>query len=170
MAEATHATPEQLFSYLDRLGIEHTTVGHAPLYTVADAKRLRGGLVGGHSKNLFLKNKKGRMWLVVVDEDEQVDLDVLADSLASKRLSFGSAERLNRYLGVIPGAVTPLALVNDTDHLVTAVVSRRLLRQDPLNFHPLVNDRTTTISAHDLGRFLHATGHDPIILDDQQLR
>lgn len=169
VADSAHFSLQQLYAYLDDLGIEHTTVEHEPLFTVADAKRLRGGLPGGHSKSLFLKNKKGRMWLVVADEDQEVDLAVLAESLESKRLSFGSPERLLRALGVTPGAVTPFAVINDGANLVTAVVTQRLLDQDPLNFHPLVNDRTTTISSADLRRFLAATGHDPIVLDDDAL-
>ena len=133
------------------------------MFTVDDAKRLRGALPGGNCKSLFLKNKKGVMWLVVVPEDQRVDLDGLAESLESKRLSFGSPDRLMRYLGVIPGAVTPLAAVNDRDGVVTVAVAKELLAHPQLNFHPLVNDRTTTISSPDLLALLggHRTSATP---------
>jgi Ala-tRNA(Pro) deacylase len=163
------ATPEELLEYLDDLGIHHRTIDHPPVFTVDEAKRLRGTLPGGNCKSLFLKNKKGVMWLVVVPEDQRVDLDGLAESLESKRLSFGSPERLMRYLGVNPGAVTPLAAVNDRDGVVTVAVATELLAYEQLNFHPLVNDRTTTISSPDLLRFLEATGHQPLLLETEQI-
>jgi Ala-tRNA(Pro) deacylase len=163
------ATPEELLEYLDDLGIHHRTIDHPPVFTVDEAKRLRGTLPGGNCKSLFLKNKKGVMWLVVVPEDQRVDLDGLAESLESKRLSFGSPERLMRYLGVIPGAVTPLAAINDRDGVVTVAVAKELLTYEQLNFHPLVNDRTTTISSPDLLRFLEATGHQPLLLETEQI-
>ena len=162
-------TPAQLLAYLDELRIEHTTVDHAPVFTVAEAKRLRGSMPGGHSKSLFLKNKKGEMWLVVVGEDESVDLAVLADSLGAKRLSFGSPDRLMRHLGVTPGAVTPFAAANDSAGDVTVAVSKELLNNEVLHFHPLVNDRTTAISSADLLRFLAATGHQPGTLSRDEI-
>lgn len=165
----TSHTPAELLAYLDRLAIPHRTVEHAPLFTVADAKLLRRGLPGGHSKSLFLKNKKGRLWLIVVDEDQLVDLDVLATTLGSNRLSFASEARLARHLGVTPGAVTPFAVINDPDHLVTVALGEKLLGHDPLNFHPLVNDQTTTIATKDLLRFLDATGHPVRILAEDEL-
>lgn len=170
MAGESHYSPEQLFALLDRLSIAHRTIDHEPLFTVADARRLRGSIPGGHSKSLFLKNKKDQMWLVVVTEDQEIDLGVLADSLGSKRLSFGSPERLFQYLGVIPGAVTPFAVVNDDEGEVAVAIGRSLMLHDPLNFHPLVNDRTTAIAASDLLEFLTATHHEPTILDDSHLR
>ena len=169
MSATDHFTPEELLAYLDGLAIEHATVDHPPVFTVVEAKQVRGLLPGGHSKSLFLKNKKGLMWLVVVSEDQVVDLATLAESLDAKRLSFGSPERLMTYLGVIPGAVTPFAAINDRDGRVTVAISADLLANDPLNFHPLVNDRTTSISAADLVRFLEATGHAVSILQDSDL-
>lgn len=164
-----HLTPEQLLGYLDELGIAHTTVQHPPVFTVEEAKRIRGRLDGGHCKTLFLKNKKGQMWLVVAPEDLKIDLDALAESLGSKRLSFGSSQRLLSHLGVIPGAVTPLAAVNDRDGVVPVAIYEDLLLHKQLNFHPLVNDQTTTISSTDLVRFLEATGHQPILLESTQV-
>lgn len=164
MSELAHFTSAELLSYLDRLGIEQTTIHHPPVYTVAEAKRLRGSLPGANCKSLFLKNKKGRMWLVVVGEDRRVDLAKLADALGSNRLSFASPERLERHLGVIPGAVSPLAAVNDRAGLVTVALAAEVLEHDVLNFHPLVNDQTTAMSAADFLRFLHDTGHEPLVL------
>ena len=161
-------TPEALLSYLDELGIEHATVEHEPVFTVVEAQRIRS-LPGGHSKSLFLKNKKGRMWLVVVAEDQKVDLLVLAATLEANRLSFGSPERLMQYLGVIPGAVTPFAVINDREQEVAVSVSAHLLANEQLNFHPLTNDRTTSIKSVDLLRFLESTGHEPRILEQAEI-
>lgn len=160
------ATPDDLFRRLDALGIHTTTVSHPPVFTVAEAKRHRGHIPGVHTKNLFLRNKKGRMWLVVCHQDRQVDLRWLAGRLGStSRLSFGSPERLMRYLGVIPGAVNPFAVINDGQRAVTVVVDRAILGDEPLNFHPLDNARTTTINPEDFLRFLEAEGHPPILID-----
>ncbi|MDJ0925883.1 MAG: prolyl-tRNA synthetase associated domain-containing protein [Acidimicrobiia bacterium] len=169
MSGTAQVTPEELLEYLDHLGVEHATIEHPPVYTVEEAKRLRGTLPGVNCKSLFLKNKKGEMWLVVVAEDHRVDLARLADALGSKRLSFGSPSRLLDHLGVIPGAVTPLAVVNDRAGLVTVAVSSDVMSHDRLNFHPLVNDRTTSISSAGFRRFLEATGHPPLVLANRDL-
>ena len=165
----TPATPTDLLAYLDELEIDHTTIDHAPVYTVEEAKRLRGTLPGANCKSLFLKNKRGEMWLVVLPEDHRADLARLAVAFGSKRLSFASPQRLVDRLGVIPGAVTPLAVINDTERLVTVAVAAAVLSHEQLNFHPLVNDRTTTISAAGFRRFLEATGHPPLVLTDEQM-
>ena len=159
------ATPEGLLARLDELGIENRTVAHEPLFTVEQSKALRGQLPGGHTKNLFLRNKKGRMWLVTCLEDRQVDLKALAAALEGGRFSFGSAERLMANLGVIPGAVTPFAVINDKAGAVRMVLDKGLLDHDPLNFHPLDNARTTAVSPQGLLRFLEAEGHAPQLLD-----
>jgi Ala-tRNA(Pro) deacylase len=158
-------TPADLFAYLDSLAIATSTIEHAPVFTVEQAKEHRGELEGGHCKSLFLRDKKGRMWLVVTLEDRQIDLKALPPLLGSGRLSFGSAERLMTYLGVIPGAVTPFAVVNDVEGHVGVALDEAMLESDPLNYHPLDNAMTTAISPTDLLRFLHATGHAPQILD-----
>jgi len=159
------ATPEALFARLDSLGIASRTVSHPPVFTVEEAKALRGQLPGGHVKNLFLRNKKGEMWLVVAEEDRKLDLKALAERLGAGRVSFGSAERLMQYLGVIPGAVTPLGLINDRKAEVRVVIDKALLAHDPLNVHPLVNDRTTAIAPADLLKFIESCGHRPQVLD-----
>jgi Ala-tRNA(Pro) deacylase len=159
------ATPEELFARLATLGIATTTVEHEPVFTVEQAKALRGELPGGHSKNLFLRNKKKRMWLLVCTEDTSVDVKALAAQLGAGRLSFGSARRLMEHLGVIPGAVTPFAVVNDRDGAVRVVIERRLLELAPLNFHPLDNARTTAIEPSALIEFLEAEDHAPELID-----
>lgn len=158
-------SPQQLFERLDRLGIAHRTVEHPPVFTVEQAKALRGSLPGHHIKNLFLRNKKEEMWLVVALEDRAVDLKRLGEVLGAGRLSFGSPDRLRRTLGVEPGSVTPLALVNDPGHQVRLALDRSLAEEGPVNAHPLVNAMTTALSAADLQRFFAATGHAPRWLD-----
>jgi Ala-tRNA(Pro) deacylase len=157
--------PQQLFARLDQLGIAHRTVEHPPVFTVEEAKALRGDLPGHHIKNLFLRNKKEEMWLVVALEDRAIDLKRLGEVLGAGRLSFGSAERLKRHLGVDPGSVTPLALVNDEARVVRLVLDRGVADGGPINAHPLVNTMTTALAPADLLRFFEATGHAPRWLD-----
>jgi Ala-tRNA(Pro) deacylase len=157
--------PQQLFFRLDQLGIAHRTVEHPPVFTVEEAKALRGNLPGHHIKNLFLRNKKEEMWLVVALEDRAIDLRRLGDVLGAGRLSFGSADRLKRYLGVEPGSVTPLSLANDEAHAVRLVLDRGVADGGPVNAHPLVNTMTTALTPADLLRFFEATGHTPRWLD-----
>jgi Ala-tRNA(Pro) deacylase len=158
------ASPEDLFAYLDRLGIEHSTVSHPPLFTVEQSQALRGRIPGGHTKNLFLKDKKDALYLVVAQEDARIDLKSLHRLLgASGRFSFGSANLLQEVWGVAPGAVTPFGAINDTEGRVTVVLDMEMMRHEVLNYHPLVNTRTTSLAAKDLIKFLEATGHPPQI-------
>ncbi len=176
-AEGTHApesadgdAPEDaraaaLFARLDALGIETATAEHEALFTVEQSKALRGDIPGAHCKNLFLRNKKGHMWLVVCPEALKVDLKALGEHMGSGRLSFASKERLAQHLGVIPGAVTPFGVMNDREGLVQVVLVASLLEEELLNFHPLTNTRTTTIRSADLVRFLEAENHAPTLLE-----
>ena len=158
------ATPDELFAYLDTLGIAHKTVRHPAVFTVEEARELRGAIAGGHTKNLFLRDKKGVPYLVAAPEDAAVELRSLHRLLgASGRFSFGSAELMQEVLGVLPGAVTPFAAINDKDHRVTIILDAALMAHGALNFHPLVNTATTTISRDGLLKFLAATGHEPRI-------
>jgi len=157
--------PQQLFARLDQLGIAHRTVEHPPVFTVEEAKALRGNLPGHHIKNLFLRNKKEEMWLVVALEDRTIDLKRLGEVLGAGRLSFGSADRLKRYLGVEPGSVTPLSLANEEARAVRLVLDRGMADGGPVNAHPLVNTMTTALAPADLLRFFEATGHTPRWLD-----
>lgn len=158
-------TPEALLARLDALGIAHRTYSHPPVFTVDEAQSLRGTLPGGHCKSLFLKDKKGGLWLIVALEECRVDLKALADGLGAPRFSFGSADLLYRVLGVRPGSVTPFAAINDGAGRVAVVLQRAMLARDPLNYHPLENDRTTAVAPGDLVRFLEACGHAPRIVD-----
>jgi Ala-tRNA(Pro) deacylase len=157
--------PQQLFPRLAELGIAQQSVEHPPVFTVEEAKALRGNLPGHHVKNLFLRNKKEEMWLVVAIEDRTVDLKRLGEVLGAGRLSFGSPDRLRRHLGVEPGSVTPLALINDESLSVRLALDRGLMEGGPVNVHPLVNTMTTAMTAADLLRFFAATGHAPRWLD-----
>lgn len=159
------ATTDELFARLDDLGIAATSFEHRAVYTVEQAKALRGELAGAHIKNLFLRNKKGAMWLITCQEDREVDLKALGERLGAGRFSFGSAERLMTYLGVPPGAVTPFAVINDHGGRVSVVLDSALPDQDPVNCHPLVNTMTTALAGRDLVRFLEAEGHPPQLLD-----
>lgn len=157
------ATPDELFAYLDRLGVAHSTISHPPMFTVSEAQSLRGSLPGGHNKNLFLKDRFGTLYLVVLLEDARINLKTLPGVLDCGRLSFGSADLLREVLGVEPGSVTPFALINDTDRRVIPVLDAAMMQYDVLNYHPLVNTMTTSIGRDDLLRFVQATGHAPLI-------
>jgi Ala-tRNA(Pro) deacylase len=158
------ASPEQLFAYLDSLGIARKTVTHPPLFTVEQSRALRGQIPGGHTKNLFLRDKKDALFLVVALEDAAIDLKSLHRRLgAAGRFSFGSAELLRATLGVEPGAVTPFGALNDTDLRVTVVLDAAMMGHANLNYHPLVNTMTTSVARDDLVKFLQATGHPPRI-------
>jgi Ala-tRNA(Pro) deacylase len=152
-----------LYRRFTELAISWMTYAHTPVFTVEEARALRGSLPGGHTKNLFLKDKKDGLWLVVLREELRVDLNALARQLGAPRFSFGSPERLASALGVPAGSVTPFALINDTRRAVRVVLDEGMLALDPLNSHPLRNDRTTAVSADDLMRFVRSGGHDPIV-------
>ncbi len=158
------ATPDDLFRRLEELGIRTTTHQHPPLRTVEDGRIHWAGLPGGHCKNLYLRDAKKRNWLVVTLFDREIDLKSLGQGLGAGRLSFGSPARLLQFLGVDPGAVTPFALINDEAGDVTVVLDADMLALDPLNYHPLVNTKTTAIGSADLLRFLRAIDHEPMIL------
>jgi len=158
-------TPEDLLHYISDLGIETSTMTHPAVYTVEEAKTQRQDLIGAHSKNLFLRDKKGRMFLLTALEDRAIDLKSMRDVLGVRSLSFGSAERLQKYLGVTPGSVTPFGVINDTAGDVTMVLDRGLMDYETLNFHPLVNTMTTSISPDGLMRFLETTDHAPLFID-----
>lgn len=156
---------DQLFARLEELGIATETRCHPPVFTVDEARALRGQIAGGHCKNLFLKDKKGQLWLVVCLEDTAVDLKALPKKIGAARISFGKAELLRQVLGVEPGSVTPFALLNDRDNHVNVVLEKAMLAYDRLNYHPLENTATTTIASADLVKFIRACGHEPIIVD-----
>lgn len=155
-----------IYEVLQRLGIPYRKYDHPPVATVAEADRHTGRLRGGHSKNLFLRNKKGnRHYLVTLESHRAIDLKALRTVLGEASLSFASPERLNKHLGLLPGAVSPFGIVNDTEGAVVVVVERGLLRHDPLNFHPNVNTSTLAVSRADFERFLAESGNEVRILE-----
>jgi Ala-tRNA(Pro) deacylase len=157
-------TPAELFAALDALDIPHRTVHHAALFTVEQSRELRGQIPGGHTKNLFLRDKKGAIYLVVAEEDAAIDLKGLHRLLgASGRFSFGSPELLREVWGVEPGSVSPFGAINDTGRRVTVVLDGAMMQHATLNFHPLDNRMTTAIARDDLLRFLRWAGHEPRI-------
>jgi len=158
------ATPDELLARFAALGIAQTTYEHPAVFTVEEAKSLRGKLPGGHCKSLFLKDKKGALWLAVMLEERRIDLKKLSDRLGAARFSFGSAELLEEVLGVTPGSVTPFAVINDRAHRVTIVLDEEMLRHEPLNYHPLINTKTTAVSPANLLKFLEYCGHPPRIV------
>jgi Ala-tRNA(Pro) deacylase len=162
------ASKDDLSRFLDKLGIATRTTAHAPLFTVEESQALRGEIAGAHTKNLFLKDKKDALFLVVAREDAAIDLKRLHEKIgASGRLSFGKPELLFETLGVTPGAVTPFGLINDRTARVAVVIDAGLIESVEVNCHPLVNTATTTIASADLLAFLRATGHEPriVVLD-----
>ncbi len=166
----TPAARADLFALLDRLGIAHSTLDHRPVFTVEEGADIKSGLPGGHSKNLFLKEKTGKdgaaaLFLVSALDRTEIRLNQLHKIIGCRRLSFGPAELMRAVLGVEPGSVTPFALMNDAAGQLCFVLDAALLAHNPVNFHPLKNDATTAVAPDDLLRFARATGHEPLIVD-----
>ncbi len=158
------ATRHDLFAFFEKLAIKTTTIEHIPVFTVEDAQKVHGDIQGGHCKNLFCKDEKGVLWLIVALEDAVVDLKAAKDRIGSRRLSFGRPELLLEVLGVTPGSVTPFSLINDQPPRVNVILDAVMMRHAILNFHPLQNNATTSISSTDLQKFIRATGHEPRIV------
>lgn len=161
----SHLSPQALLDRLKTLGIAAETFEHEPVFTVAESRHVKARIPGAHSKNLFVKDKKGRLFLITAKDETPIDLKRAHEAIgASGRLSFGSADQLREVLGVEPGSVTPFAVVNDTEGRVTMILDANLMEHERVNFHPLVNSMTTSVSRDDLVTFLRATGHEPRIL------
>jgi Ala-tRNA(Pro) deacylase len=157
------ATPADLIAFLDGLGIASETVDHPALHTVEDSQALRGEIPGGHTKNLFVKDKKSRLFLLVLGEDSSIDLKRVHEKIGAQgRVSFGGPELLEEVWGVKPGSVTPFGAINDKAGRVTVVLDATMMRHARLNFHPLVNTSTTGLASADLVKFLRATEHEPL--------
>ena len=161
----TPHTRAELFAFLDAHEIAHRTLEHPPVFRVEEGREIKAALPGGHTKNLFLKDARGRLWLVSALGETTVDLKRLPAAIGSARLSFGSPERLWDGLGVRPGSVTALALLNDPGRAVTFVADAALMAADPVNFHPLSNDATTALSQEGFRAFLRALGREPVVVD-----
>lgn len=155
---------------LDQLGIDHSTVEHDAVFRVGEGDDIKAAIPGAHTKNLFLKDAKGRFWLVSAADDTEIDLKKLPARIGSARLSFGSPDLLLASLGVTPGSVTAFALINDNEKRVSFVLDSRLAAAELVNFHPLSNTATTTIDRCGLKRFMAALGVTPVVVDFAQLR
>jgi Ala-tRNA(Pro) deacylase len=158
------ATPADLFARFGALGIAHDTHPHRPIFTVEEGADLKAALPGGHSKNLFLKDKKGALFLLSALGDTKIDLNAVSKLIGAGRFSFGNAELLMQHLGVTPGSVTLFALINDPEKRVTLILDEGFFAHDPINFHPLRNDATTAISPADMLKFIRSLGREPVRL------
>jgi Ala-tRNA(Pro) deacylase len=155
-----------LFARFASLGIVAPTVPYPAHATIDEGKRLRGPMAGTFTKNLLLKDKKGRLFLLAIHEDRELNLKTLHAALgANGRLGFASGERMVEVLGLAPGALTPLGIINDRDGLVTIVVDAALLDADQVNFHPLVNTQSTGLSPDELLAFVRSCGREPLVVD-----
>ena len=159
------ATRAELFAFFDAHGIAHRTLDHAPVFRVGEGEEIKAGLPGGHTKNLFLKDAKGQLWLISALGETKINLKALPARIGSARLSFGSVERLFDALGVRPGSVTAVALINDPEHRVKFVADAALMASDPVNFHPLSNGATTAVSQADFRKFLASVGVEPLVVE-----
>jgi Ala-tRNA(Pro) deacylase len=159
------ATRADLFDLFERLGIAHTTLEHRPVFTVEEGADIKAAMPGGHTKNLFLKDKNGAFFLVCALGQTQIQLNHLHKAIGCARLSFGSEAYLFERLGVRPGSVTLFALINDRAHQVTLVLDKALLEAEPINFHPLSNDATTSMNQADLAKFITHWGGRVMMCD-----
>jgi len=158
-------TRSHLIAFLDAHGIEHSTQEHEAVFRVGEGEEIKAALPGAHTKNLFLKDAKGQLWLISAEAETQIDLKRLHHVIGSGRLSFGSAELMEEALGVTPGSVTAFALINDTAHRVRLVLDKALAEAERVNFHPLTNTATTGVSREGFRRFLAAVDVEPMIVD-----
>jgi Ala-tRNA(Pro) deacylase len=158
-------TPEQLFAYLDQLGIEHSTMSHPPIFTVEEGRDWHDKIPGLHCKNLFLKDRKEKVWLAVMPGDKRADLNRLEKRVHAARLSFGKPDLLLEVLGLTPGSVTPFGLINDRQRRVNVIIDEDLLEAEWMNCHPLHNAASTTLRSADLLRFIRSLGYAPLIVD-----
>src|SRR3569833_2052743 len=161
---------EALFAFLDAHGIAHRTLEHPAVFRVDEGHDIKAALPGGHTKNLFLKDGKGQLWLVCALGETRIDLKKLPDVIGAARLSFGSAELMQEVLGVAPGSVTLFALINDAGRRIKLVLDSAMLKPEPINFHPLTNTATTAISQEGLRAFLKALDITAQVVDFEHLR
>jgi len=158
------ATPDELFAFFDRLGIEHSTVSHPPFFTVEEGRPWHDLIPGLHCKNLFIRDRNGGIWLVVLPAEKRADLGRLERMLGAPRFSFAKPDVLQAVLQLTPGAVTPFGLINDRERRVNVILDQELLASEWVNLHPLHNAASTTLRSADLVRFVHALGYEPVIV------
>ncbi len=163
--QPAHKSRADLFTFLDVQGVDHSTLEHEAVFRVGEGQEIKAALPGGHTKNLFLKDAKDQLWLISALSETRIDLKRLPRAIGSARLSFGNEGLLLKHLGVTPGSVTALALINDADHSVRFVLDAALAAADPVNFHPLTNTATTALSQAGFRRFLTALGREPVVVD-----
>lgn len=154
-----------LLKLLAEHGVEAVTHDHPAVFTVGEGEDIKARIPGAHTKNLFLKDAKGQLWLISAEGHAQIDLKRLHAVIGSARLSFGSADLMLETLGVTPGSVTAFALANDRNHRVRFVLDRTLAEAAFVNFHPLTNTATTTVSGEGFRRFLDVLGIEPLVVD-----
>lgn len=162
---STPYTPENLLQALADLGLKTSTLHHEAVFRVGDGEGIKDQLPGAHTKNLFLKDDKGQLWLISAEQNTQINLKTLPKTIGSGRLSFGSPERLYDALGVTPGSVTALGLINDPDHKVKFILDKTLADADIVNFHPLTNTATTALSQADFRAFIASLGRTLRVID-----
>jgi Ala-tRNA(Pro) deacylase len=160
---------DRLLDWMAANDIAQTTHDHPAVFRVEEGLELKASMPGAHTKNLFLKDKKGRLWLISARQDTVVDLKRADKWIGSARLSFGNEALLYETLGVRPGSVTALGLINDPGHGVTFILDKALWDADIVNFHPLTNTATTALAQADFRRFLSLIGREPMVVDFEQL-
>lgn len=163
-------TRADLIAFLDARGVTHSTLDHPAVFRVGEGDEIKAALPGGHTKNLFLKDAKGQIWLISALGETAIDLKTLHHVIGSARLSFGSPALMEETLGVTPGSVTAFGLINDTERRVRFVLDAALAAADPVNFHPLENTATTAVSQADFRRFLAALDVKPLVVDFTSMR
>jgi len=156
---------ERLLEYLSEIGIAAETLDHPAVFTVGEGEDIKAALPGSHTKNLFLKDARDQLWLISAEGHAAIELKRLHLVIGSGRLSFGKPELMMETLGVSPGSVTAFGLINDVGHRVRFVLDRTLAEAELVNFHPLTNTATTTVSGEGFKRFLAALGVTPLIVD-----
>jgi Ala-tRNA(Pro) deacylase len=169
MTQPSPQSRAALFQHLVQLGIVTQTFEHAAAFTVEQAKQVHSDIAGGHCKNIFCKDEKGVLWLIVALEDSVINLKTAPQKIGSKRLTFGKPELLMEILGVAPGSVSPFGLINDREQRTNVILDATMMREKYLNFHPLENTATTTISSDDLLAFIRSCGHAPRIVQVSEL-
>ena len=160
---------ETLLAWMAERGIDQTTRDHPAVFTVEEGHDIKASMPGAHTKNLFLKDKKGRLWLISARQDTVIDLKAAPRTIGSDRVSFGNETLMFETLGVRPGSVTALALINDTQHQVRFVIDQRLWQADIVNFHPLTNTATTALDQTAFRRVLELLGREPVVVDFEAL-
>lgn len=151
---------QSLLKELEQLGIHYDYISHPAVFTSEQANRAMPDLSSAHCKNLFVKDRTGKKWLLTIPDDKRADLKVVAEKIGSARLSFCSAEEMMECLGIAPGSVTPLAVINDTKNQVELIVDKNIMDWDTIHCHPMINTATISISPTDFKKFIEYTNHD----------